>query len=47
MYYNGRGRWPLAKASGFILVWESLTGIISVRLLRSCVVEGPTSNQGD
>jgi hypothetical protein len=29
-----------------ILVWESLTGIISVRLLRSCVVERPTLNQG-
>jgi hypothetical protein len=27
--------WPLAKANGFILVWESLTGIIPVRLLRS------------
>jgi hypothetical protein len=27
--------WPLAKASGYILVWESVTGIISVRILRS------------
>ena len=26
---------PLDKANGFILVWEFLTGIISVRLLRS------------
>jgi hypothetical protein len=25
--------WPLANANGFILVWESLTGVISVRLL--------------
>jgi hypothetical protein len=31
---------------GFILVWESLTGIISVRLLRSCGARAFTSNQG-
>jgi hypothetical protein len=30
--------WPLAKANGFILVWESLTGITSVRLLRSQIL---------
>jgi hypothetical protein len=36
---NGRGRWPRtvrAKANGFILVWESLTGIISVPLTGIC-----------
>jgi hypothetical protein len=32
--------WPLAKVDGFILVWESLTGVISVRLLRSIYVRG-------
>jgi hypothetical protein len=44
--------WPLAKANGYcnyyILVWGSLTGIISVRLLRSHVgAEGPPLNGGD
>ena len=29
------------KADGFILVWGSLSGIISVRLLRSRVSRGP------
>jgi hypothetical protein len=23
--------WPLVKVNGYILVWESLTGVISVR----------------
>jgi hypothetical protein len=36
--------WPLAKANGFILVWKSLTGVISVRLLRSCGVPGSPLN---
>jgi hypothetical protein len=34
MLCNGRGHWqPLAKANGFILAWQSLTGVILVRLL--------------
>jgi hypothetical protein len=39
--------WQLAKASGFILAWKSLTGVISVRLLRSCVSPGSTLKEGD
>jgi hypothetical protein len=41
--------WPLAKATGFILVWESLTGIISARLPRSCGVwvRGTVLEEGD
>jgi hypothetical protein len=27
--------WPLAKGNGFILVWESLTGIISPQIPRT------------
>jgi hypothetical protein len=38
--------WPLAKANGFILVWESLTGIIPVRLLRSHAARWSDSNHG-
>jgi hypothetical protein len=37
--------WPLAKG-GFVLVVESLTAIISVRLLRSYMVRGYNSNEG-
>ena len=39
--------WPLVKASGYIVVWESLAGIIPVRLLRSCVSRWSTSNRRD
>jgi hypothetical protein len=40
--------WPLAKANGFILVWEYLTGIISVvRLLRSYAPRWSDLNEGD
>jgi hypothetical protein len=39
--------WPLAKANGIILVLECLSGIISVRLLRSCVSRWPPLNDGD
>jgi hypothetical protein len=37
----------LAKADGFILVWGSLTGIISVHLFRSHGAPGSPLNQGD
>ena len=44
-----RRPWPLAKVSDFIMVRESLAtrSVISVRLLRSHVVEGPVLNEGD
>jgi hypothetical protein len=35
------------KANGYILVWESLTGIISVRLLRSHASPGAPLNDED
>jgi hypothetical protein len=38
--------WPLAKANDFILVWESLTGVIPVRLLRSFGSRGLDLDKG-
>ena len=43
MICNGRGRWPKPTALDYnTLVWESLTGIISVPLPGTYVVEGFT-----
>jgi hypothetical protein len=36
---NDRGRWPLAKGDGFILVWASLTGVIITSVGEVCQLE--------
>jgi hypothetical protein len=38
--------WPLAKGNGFILVWGSLAGIISVRPIEDIGPRGSTSKHG-
>jgi hypothetical protein len=39
-------RWPKPTVLFCILVWESLTGVISVRLLRFCYSRGSVLKQG-
>ena len=46
LFSGGGERGQKTAPLGFIMVWECLTGIISVRLLRSCYTRWSTLKEG-